>query len=229
MKILTTRARALAGVRRHRRRLAPVSPRRRWPPRPTTPTRSRSTSATCSRSWEHAAQPHRRHRPERRRSSPKPASHGPDVGRVVGGDGDVTGLGDRRPERTPAPTSARPCPGWCPAVSTRSTGAPSAPTPSTRCAPASSGPCPWTAVSSTAKAPAPNAFVAGATGTAAFHGRVDGDLLDAIQVFVSVVYHLFGRRPTRSRTWASSSPRVRPAAAASARTRMRQLLVLQKW
>jgi hypothetical protein len=45
---------------------------------------------------------------------------------------------------------------------------------------------------STVKAPAPNAFVAGADGTAEFHGRTAGDLFAASQVFFSVVYHFFG-------------------------------------
>lgn len=41
-------------------------------------------------------------------------------------------------------------------------------------------------------APAPNAFVAGADGAAEFRGRVDQRLMDAGQVFFSIVYQFYG-------------------------------------
>lgn len=50
---------------------------------------------------------------------------------------------------------------------------------------------PLDGVGSTAKAPAPNAFVADGAGAAQFHGRTDGNLFEAMEVFFTVVYHFF--------------------------------------
>jgi hypothetical protein len=44
-----------------------------------------------------------------------------------------------------------------------------------------------------AGSPDPNSFVAGAAGVAEFHGRVDGELLGAAQLFFTVVYHADGQ------------------------------------
>ena len=44
-----------------------------------------------------------------------------------------------------------------------------------------------------AGSPDPNSFVAGPTGVAEFHGRVDGDLLGADQLYFTVVYHADGQ------------------------------------
>lgn len=82
---------------------------------------------------------------------------------------------------------------------------------------------------SSAKAPAPNAFVVDATGTVDFHGRVDGDLLDATQVFVTVVYHLFGETsypfPNRGE-YLTQGENCRSSFGEDS---MRHLIVLQKW
>jgi hypothetical protein len=43
------------------------------------------------------------------------------------------------------------------------------------------------------QAPDANSFVVDSTGTAGFHGRVDGNLLAAAQVFVTAVYHADGQ------------------------------------
>jgi hypothetical protein len=42
------------------------------------------------------------------------------------------------------------------------------------------------------KSPSSNVFVADATGAATYHGRVEGALLDAIQVYFTVVYQFGG-------------------------------------
>ena len=51
---------------------------------------------------------------------------------------------------------------------------------------------PLDAVNPKGPAPDPNSFVAGANGTAKYRGRADGALLDADQVFFTVVYHYLG-------------------------------------
>ena len=70
--------------------------------------------------------------------------------------------------------------------------------------------------------PDPNSFVAGAAGDAEFHGRVDGDLLAATQLFFTVVYHADGRTyyPLQS------AGGCRPSYAHDA---IRHFLILQKW
>ncbi|HJV09526.1 MAG TPA: hypothetical protein VJ653_07585 [Acidimicrobiales bacterium] len=77
--------------------------------------------------------------------------------------------------------------------------------------------------------PAPNAFVADAAGAAAFHGRTDGNLFAASQVFFSVVYHFFPETsypfPNRGELL-SQGENCRSSFGADA---MRQLLVLQQW
>jgi hypothetical protein len=40
--------------------------------------------------------------------------------------------------------------------------------------------------------PDASSFVADANGTAEYHGQVDGDLLQALQVFYTVIYHFDG-------------------------------------
>jgi hypothetical protein len=89
---------------------------------------------------------------------------------------------------------------------------------------------PLDALGSTAKAPAPNAFVVDATGTSDLHGRVDGDLLDATQVFVTVVYHLFGQTsypfPNLGEYLTHGGETCRSSFGEDS---MRHLIVLQKW
>ena len=88
---------------------------------------------------------------------------------------------------------------------------------------------PLDAAGSTATAPAPNAFVVDATGSVDVHGRVDGDLLDATQVFVTVVYHLFGETsypfPNRGE-YLTQGENCRSSFGEDS---MRHLIVLQKW
>lgn len=82
---------------------------------------------------------------------------------------------------------------------------------------------------SVAKAPAPNAFVADGAGAVDFHGRVDGDLFQATQVFFSVVYHPFGEAPypfPNLGEYLTQGPTCRSSFGEDS---MRQLLVLQKW
>jgi hypothetical protein len=62
-----------------------------------------------------------------------------------------------------------------------------------------------------------------------FHGRVDGDLLDASQVFVTVVYHFFGQTsypfPNRGELLTQGDS----CRSSFGEDSMRHLLVLQKW
>ena len=88
---------------------------------------------------------------------------------------------------------------------------------------------PLDALGSTAKAPAPNAFVVDGTGTVDFHGRVDGDLLDASQVFVTVVYHLFGRTSYPFPNVGEYLTHGATCRSSVGEDSMRQLIVLQKW
>ena len=89
---------------------------------------------------------------------------------------------------------------------------------------------PLDAFQAAADAPDPNSFVVGADGAMDYRGRVDGALLDAGQVFFSVVYHFFaesssypfpnlGEFLTQGETCRSSF----------GEDSMRHLLVLQKW
>lgn len=88
---------------------------------------------------------------------------------------------------------------------------------------------PLDAVGSTAKAPAPNAFVAGADGTAAYHGRTAGDLFAASQVFFTVVYHFFPETsypfPNRGELLTQGDD----CRSSFGEDSMRHLLVLQQW
>lgn len=82
---------------------------------------------------------------------------------------------------------------------------------------------------STAKAPAPNAFVVDATGAADFHGRVDGDLLDATQVFFTVVYHFFGQTSYPFPNLGEYLTQGDTCRSSFGEDSMRHLIVLQKW
>jgi hypothetical protein len=88
---------------------------------------------------------------------------------------------------------------------------------------------PLDALGSTAKAPAPNAFVVDATGTFDFHGRVDGALLDATQVFVTVVYHLFGQTSYPFPNLGEYLTQGETCRSSFGEDSMRHLIVLQKW
>lgn len=81
----------------------------------------------------------------------------------------------------------------------------------------------------TAMAPAPNAFVVDDTGAVDFHGRVDGDLLGATQVFFTVVYHLFGEAPYPFPNLGERLTQGETCRSSFGEDSMRQLLVLQKW
>lgn len=82
---------------------------------------------------------------------------------------------------------------------------------------------------STSKAPAPNAFVADAKGAVDFHGRVDGNLFDATQVFFSVVYHPFGDASYPFPNLGEYKTQGATCRSSFGEDSMRQLLVLQKW
>jgi hypothetical protein len=75
----------------------------------------------------------------------------------------------------------------------------------------------------------PASFVAAGDGTADYRGRVDGALLDATQVFFSIVYHAdgmsYGSLPNRGE-WLTQGESCRSSFGHDA---MRQVLVLQKW
>ena len=88
---------------------------------------------------------------------------------------------------------------------------------------------PLDAAGSTAKAPAPNAFVVDATGTVDFHGRVGGDLLDATQVFVTVVYHFYGETSYPFPNRGEYLTQGEDCRSSFGQDSMRHLIVLQKW
>jgi hypothetical protein len=79
------------------------------------------------------------------------------------------------------------------------------------------------------KAPAPNAFVADATGTAAFHGRTDGDLFDASQVFFSVVYHFYPETSYPFPNRGELLTQGENCRSSFGEDSMRHLVVLQQW
>lgn len=82
-----------------------------------------------------------------------------------------------------------------------------------------------------ADAPDANSFVADATGGADFHGRVDGDLLAATQLFYSVVYHGDGETyyPFPNRGEFLTHENGTGCRSSFGHDAMRHLLVLQKW
>jgi hypothetical protein len=82
---------------------------------------------------------------------------------------------------------------------------------------------------STAKAPAPNAFVVDATGSVDFHGRADGDLFAATQVFVTVVYHFSGQTSYPFPNLGEYLTPGQTCRSSFGADSMRQLIVLQKW
>ena len=88
---------------------------------------------------------------------------------------------------------------------------------------------PLDAAGSTAKAPAPNAFVADATGTVDFHGRAPGDLFDATQVFVTVVYHFSGETSYPFPNRGEYLTQGEDCRSSFGEDSMRHLIVLQKW
>ena len=88
---------------------------------------------------------------------------------------------------------------------------------------------PLDSAGSTDAAPAPNAFLVDATGTADFHGRVDGDLLGATQVFVTVVYHLFGQTSYPFPNLGEYLTQGATCRSSFGEDSMRHLIVLQKW
>lgn len=77
--------------------------------------------------------------------------------------------------------------------------------------------------------PDASSFVAGELGEAHFHARADGALLDATQVFLSLVYHAdgqtYGELPNRGEYLTQGSD----CRSSYGHDAMRQLLVLQKW
>jgi hypothetical protein len=78
-------------------------------------------------------------------------------------------------------------------------------------------------------APDANSFVAGAAGAATYRGRTAGALLDATQVFFSVVYHFNGETAypfPNVGELRTQGPNCRSSFGEDA---MRQLLVLQQW
>jgi hypothetical protein len=79
------------------------------------------------------------------------------------------------------------------------------------------------------KAPGTNAFVADDAGGATFHGRVDGDLLAATQLFFSVVYHADGQTYYPFPNAGEFLTQGDGCRSSYGHDAMRQLLILQKW
>ena len=86
---------------------------------------------------------------------------------------------------------------------------------------------PLTAFHADRQHPDPSSFVADASGEARYHGRVDGALLEADQVFISIIYHFDGRTshpfPNRGEFF-TQGENCRSSFGEDA---MRQLLILQ--
>lgn len=74
-----------------------------------------------------------------------------------------------------------------------------------------------------------SSFVAGIDGTASYRGRVDGALLDASQVFFSIIYHFDGRTYDPLPNAGESFTQGEGCRSSFGEDAMRQLLVLQKW
>lgn len=79
------------------------------------------------------------------------------------------------------------------------------------------------------QAPDASSFIANSDGTAAFSGKVDGDLLAAGQVFVSLVYHLDGQTWGALPNHGEFNTQGDNCRSSFGEDAMRQLLVLQKW
>ncbi len=88
---------------------------------------------------------------------------------------------------------------------------------------------PLDAVKPAAGAPDANSFVAGAAGTASYHGRADGALLDAMQVYVSVVYHASGGTAYPFPNLGELQTQGENCRSSFGDDAMRQFLILQKW
>ncbi|MBC6446143.1 hypothetical protein [Actinokineospora xionganensis] len=81
-----------------------------------------------------------------------------------------------------------------------------------------------------AQAPDASSFVAGADGTAAFRGKLDGSLLDsASQVFFSVVYHFDGKTYGALPNAGEFQTQGVNCRGSFGEDAMRHLLILQKW
>ncbi|MFN2503180.1 MAG: hypothetical protein ABR540_02915 [Acidimicrobiales bacterium] len=76
---------------------------------------------------------------------------------------------------------------------------------------------------------APNSFVVGPTGTVDFRGRVDGALLDASQVFFTVVYHAFGETSYPFPNVGELRTQGENCRSSFGEDSMRHLLILQQW
>jgi hypothetical protein len=76
---------------------------------------------------------------------------------------------------------------------------------------------------------ATNSFVADTAGGATFHGRVDGDLLAATQLFFSVVYHADGQTYYPFPNAGEFLTQGDDCRSSYGHDAMRQFLILQKW
>ena len=74
-----------------------------------------------------------------------------------------------------------------------------------------------------------SSFTADASGAADFHGSLEGHLLDASQVFFSIVYHSDGLTYGPLPNAGESSTQGANCRSSFGEDAMRQLLVLQKW
>jgi hypothetical protein len=79
------------------------------------------------------------------------------------------------------------------------------------------------------QAPDANSFVVDGSGAIEFRGRAPGALLDAYQVFFSVVYHAFGQTAYPFPNLGELRTQGPDCRSSFGEDSMRQLLVLQKW
>jgi hypothetical protein len=79
------------------------------------------------------------------------------------------------------------------------------------------------------QSPDPSSFVADSEGSARFVGRVDGDLLDADQAFLAVIYHADGLTYHPLPNRGESLTQGESCRSSFGHDAMRQMLILQKW
>jgi hypothetical protein len=88
---------------------------------------------------------------------------------------------------------------------------------------------PLTAFRPEGQEPDPSSFVADASGKARYHGRVEGALLEADQLFFSLVYHFDGRAYDPFPNRAEFFTQGEECRSSYGEDAMRHLLILQKW
>jgi hypothetical protein len=88
---------------------------------------------------------------------------------------------------------------------------------------------PLTSLHGDRQQPDPSSFVAGADGSATYHGRVDGALLDAKLVQLVLIYHFDGETYHPLANYGESVTQGENCRSSWGADAMRQLVIAQKW